>query len=1083
MKTFLLAARFLLLTAGTLALVQFANASGSPGGGGGTAQNISTSDTYSQNYITLQGVSNTNTNGDFVLRLTTPSNVPGDGTTAASRLEIDITALAAQGGLPLVPSGVDPVAALNYLSVYSAPSATVGDDLDANGVPISSCILLTTGSSVKATIPYPGPSITIDLLVRMSLPVGAISGGYGYIVKTSGWPTTDAIGDTITTADSGAQINASVVVGTAPTVTISSPSNNQSFTYPASENFSFQATVLPTNTLGWITSLTANLTDSNKNVTPLSFTPGNLNTVTATGSASAQLNPGTYSLNVHAVSNDGGVADSSVAFVVAPAATGSPPSVTIISPVAATPSTTYTISGGSTYGVPISFQCTGLSSTPNDTIIVLLTGASTGTTYTSTVNGTYTNTATPGSVVLNYPVGSMVNINGTVASLSLPADTYTLTVTDADSYGSKTATSTFVVQQVGLPAVSVSSPNTVTIPSGGSTAAISYSVTGSATAGMVDSAITSGSVALYAGLYSLTNLPASGTAALQTVTLTPSSGVISASGNFTPVAAGSYTLVAIDSNKTGSSDTFGTTATATCQVVVQQVATPTVSVTSASPVNVSSGSTGSISYSVTGGISAAGTVGNAITSGTVALYAGSAATGTPLQTVTLTPSAGAISASGTFTYAAPAGTYTILAQDSNGSSASDTYGKTATATCAVVVQVLVPSTPAIAITTPANGYSTTLASGATTAPVGYTITGSATGGTVNTITSASATLYSGSSASGTVVATVAQSAFTGIGTASISATGTFTLAAGTYTLAATDSNGATSANATPVTFTVATSGGGSPSGGLPAGAVEFLTWLSGHCGDQTACGGGYNGCGGYSTLGAYARSGSPICQTVTQNNVTGGTVVPLAFAIYNCSNTRYTGGTTYGTGCDGTFVNDQTVTISVTEIYSNGVSATPVVYGYTASGPNPAAGFWIVKNEYLLNFPTSAGTHHYSIEVDHTNSDGSLTELGTQDLYTTTSCLPNPSSNSCNFNATTIAKGCTVWFNSVVKVTCGTTQTSHLLCDGSTISFTANGSNVTLNVPAGVIQFSPTAKTVTTCYNAAANSWATVVPANSDLMS
>jgi PKD repeat protein len=270
---------------------------------------------------------------------------------------------------------------------------------------------------------------------------------------------------------------------------------------------------------------------------------------------------------------------------------------------------------------------------------------------------------------------------------------------------------------------------------------------------------------------------------------------------------------------------------------------------------------------------------------------------------------------------------------------------------------------------------------------------------------------------------------------------------------------------------------GSATATLTIETKECLVWLQGNCGDHTDCddGKGYNGRGGYSNFGDYCSSGGYNSSSATQF-VCGGSVVPIAFAVYNCNSNNGWGGN-YGTGCNGNFVTDTSIVISISEEAANGTLSDPVIYGYSATGPNPP-NYWILKNEYLLNFPTAAGTHHYSIEVYRPQPDGTLQQLGSQDLYTSSSCLPNSCSSSGKFNTTTIAKGDSIWFTSIVNVGCDSTKTSALVYDSSTITFKANGSSVTVNVPAGSIQFSPTATSATTTYNGSTNSWVTIVPSS-----
>jgi hypothetical protein len=431
-----------------------------------------------------------------------------------------------------------------------------------------------------------------------------------------------------------------------------------------------------------------------------------------------------------------------------------------------------------------------------------------------------------------------------------------------------------------------------------------------------------------------------------------------------------------------------------------------------------------------------------------------------------------ITGSGSLTLAA--GTYTLTVLDSNGATlASGAPNIVSASVTFKVVQGVASATPSIKIVTPTSGQSFAISTGSTTTSVSYTFTGGTSGGTLyNTITSVGAQI---TNSSGTV--TVLSPTVSNLNTSSITGSGSLTLPAGTYTLEVLDSNGAPLPSGAPdivsasVTFTVAA-----------APNPECLVWLQGDCGNQSNCEGGkgYGNCGGYNNLGNYCNSGGYCSNSATQN-VCGGTVVPIAFALYSCSTSNNCNGSwghyNFGTGCSGNFVTDKTDVISISEVYNDKTSSNPVVYSYSATSSNPPY-FTITNNEYLLNFPTAAGTHHYAVEVYHPETSGSLTLLGSEDIYTNSSHLPSSCTNTCYFNGTSIAKGSTIWFNSIIQPHCSSSQTQNLVFDSSTITFTANGAKVTLNVPAAAIQFSPTATTATTTFNASTNSWVTTVPAN-----
>jgi hypothetical protein len=81
-----------------------------------------------------------------------------------------------------------------------------------------------------------------------------------------------------------------------------------------------------------------------------------------------------------------------------------------------------------------------------------------------------------------------------------------------------------------------------------------------------------------------------------------------------------------------------------------------------------------------------------------------------------------------------------------------------------------------------------------------------------------------------------------------------------------------------------------------------------------------------------------------------------------------------------------------------------------------------------------------------------------------------------NFNGTPIQAGTTIWFNSVFKVNGLGASPVTLRFTGQTISFTANGADVTLSVPDSVVTFSPSATTATTTFDPSSNAWVTTLP-------
>src|SRR5215471_4548525 len=82
-----------------------------------------------------------------------------------------------------------------------------------------------------------------------------------------------------------------------------------------------------------------------------------------------------------------------------------------------------------------------------------------------------------------------------------------------------------------------------------------------------------------------------------------------------------------------------------------------------------------------------------------------------------------------------------------------------------------------------------------------------------------------------------------------------------------------------------------------------------------------------------------------------------------------------------------------------------------------------------------------------------------------------------SFNSTPIAEGNTIWFSSAIRVDGGLgSEAATIFLNDSMITFTANGSNYSLAVPAAAITFDPAAAQASTSYDAASNRWASIVP-------
>lgn len=87
--------------------------------------------------------------------------------------------------------------------------------------------------------------------------------------------------------------------------------------------------------------------------------------------------------------------------------------------------------------------------------------------------------------------------------------------------------------------------------------------------------------------------------------------------------------------------------------------------------------------------------------------------------------------------------------------------------------------------------------------------------------------------------------------------------------------------------------------------------------------------------------------------------------------------------CDSDFVREETVLISIYEVFEDGSSSEPVIYPYGVGSPN-APDYAITGNKYHLKFRTEVGVHHYRVEVYYPlNDEGTeLQLLGSKDVFT-----------------------------------------------------------------------------------------------------
>jgi hypothetical protein len=101
-----------------------------------------------------------------------------------------------------------------------------------------------------------------------------------------------------------------------------------------------------------------------------------------------------------------------------------------------------------------------------------------------------------------------------------------------------------------------------------------------------------------------------------------------------------------------------------------------------------------------------------------------------------------------------------------------------------------------------------------------------------------------------------------------------------------------------------------------------------------------------------------------------------------------------------------------------------------------------------------------------------------EDLEDRTLLSTGMGSIAVNFNHTAIPAGDTLWFSSVFKASGVGAAGATFDFTNSTISYTAKGTNYTINAPNADVTLSPTAKQATTAYDAASNTWDTVLPLN-----
>ena len=461
-----------------------------------------------------------------------------------------------QGNQALTSSYVLSVTSPNASQYFATPVATtVTFTVLSAPTGVTNAQALPFVSASPATLTFTAPNQTLTTTISINVPLGNYAGNYAYQINTAGWPSGVTDGPSGLGATINANISPPLVTGYPPTVTLTSPADDSTYTYNASQASSVTipiafTAVVSTGNLP-LTQLLATVSGPTGASIPVSsLVTSGIGLLTGSGSASFTATAsGVYTVTVEAV-NAIGLSTASATVTVS--VTAPPPTI-----VATNPTTTtyaYTL-GGPAISVPVG--CVGTSLSGNITsltaALVGISGASTPVTLTTT------------------GVNSATTATGT-GSLSISAaGTYTLTYTTTNAYGSASTTVAFTVNGVyPVPTIVITSPAnnaTFQVPAGGTSVSVPYTLAGGTTYGKITSV--KGSLVGPGGPSTLPlNLTLTG---LNTAS-------ISGSGTLTISAPGTYTLSFTDSNGQ-------TTASAsTTFTVTQAQAAPTETVTWLPPV-------------------------------------------------------------------------------------------------------------------------------------------------------------------------------------------------------------------------------------------------------------------------------------------------------------------------------------------------------------------------------------------------------------------------------------------------------------------------------------------------------------------
>src|SRR5579872_6599597 len=91
-------------------------------------------------------------------------------------------------------------------------------------------------------------------------------------------------------------------------------------------------------------------------------------------------------------------------------------------------------------------------------------------------------------------------------------------------------------------------------------------------------------------------------------------------------------------------------------------------------------------------------------------------------------------------------------------------------------------------------------------------------------------------------------------------------------------------------------------------------------------------------------------------------------------------------------------------------------------------------------------------------------------------CVPTASAIVSNFNGSAVGPGSTLWFSSVMKVNGLGSSPVTLQVTNQEIDYAVSGTSVAVSVPDAQVTLSPTVTTASTVFDAAGNTWDTVLP-------